>query len=583
MAMPGRSGGFAAESGIPTGLNRIKTRRERGDSWGEDSDHFDESSPGSGLPVSEFHVRRALSRGHGRLGRSKEGFHKGRKIAQWFESSFSKDSHRVLYDSPTGKATSSELGMPETEDYKSKICRMAIIYPSDSQIPADDLPKRLKSFSHGLDLKDGNQSSGTVRARSLNNLKELVQSLRSRFDAAKEVVDTELGSVSCELLQALQKDGDLTDDEYTIIKELYVLTQQCIDMSPLDFRTKCEIIVRDLTAKRQACQVEMMRLLFTRVLFILTRCTRLLHFVKDSEPTNESSLDKFRKCLERIPSIDMNLVSKGFAESEMECAPKQSDDAMKKMQGEGQLAFPNLEIGKCSEPLPEKPSVDFLNVLCDADLQTNQSTSADLSSGVMTLKINDMIDMEALNIQKGQCLDDSNSVICRICEEPVPTEHLEPHSYICAFAEKCFSKHLDVNDRLMIAAELLDHLAESCHSNNQETFGNTDILRAGILNSALHTEVYSPKCGDWRCKGMDGMLENLHEMDTACIEDSHLANLATVINHWLARPNVYSSPSSNGSMTSTSSTCSPSAGTSENFCADLFLLEQEDVKLVCQL
>ncbi|KAL2456161.1 putative serine/threonine protein kinase IRE4 [Forsythia ovata] len=87
-------------------------------------------------------------------------------------------------------------------------------------------------------------------------------------------------------------------------------------MTSLEFRTKCEEIVHELTEKRQKCQAGLLKVLFTRILFILTRCTRLLHFEKDNEPVNERSIDKFRECLERIPSVEMNFdVNRGLVDS----------------------------------------------------------------------------------------------------------------------------------------------------------------------------------------------------------------------------------------------------------------------------
>lgn len=61
--------------GIPTGLNRIRTRRVKSNSGDEDSDQFNES-PSSGFSISAAHVKqklKALSKGHAKLGRSKQG------------------------------------------------------------------------------------------------------------------------------------------------------------------------------------------------------------------------------------------------------------------------------------------------------------------------------------------------------------------------------------------------------------------------------------------------------------------------------------------------------------------------------
>ena len=64
-----------SDVGIPTGLNRIKTRRVTPNSADEDSDQFNES-PSSGFSTAAAHVKqkiKALSKGHVKFGRSREG------------------------------------------------------------------------------------------------------------------------------------------------------------------------------------------------------------------------------------------------------------------------------------------------------------------------------------------------------------------------------------------------------------------------------------------------------------------------------------------------------------------------------
>lgn len=47
-----------------------------------------------------------------------------------------------------------------------------------------------------------------------------------------------------------------------------------------------------------------MKQLLTRMLFILTRCNRILQFQKDSDPINEESLKRFQQCIESVPAFD---------------------------------------------------------------------------------------------------------------------------------------------------------------------------------------------------------------------------------------------------------------------------------------
>ncbi|KAK4429170.1 putative serine/threonine protein kinase IRE4 [Sesamum alatum] len=581
----GGASGFLSETGIPSGLNRIKTRRVNANSGAEDSDRFNES-PSTGFSIAGTPMKqklKPLNKGHPRFGRPREGFRKGRKIARWFASSFFKDSHQALGDLPSAKSSALEFNRTDKEDPRRKLRKMRKNLSGDSPETRHTykVPKCVKSFSHELGPKGGIQSAHP-RAHSFNDLKELLGSLRSRFDSAKEVVNIELGSFSREMLEVLQKADSLTPDEYMMAEELTVLAQQCINMSSLEFRTKCETIVQDLTVRRQTCQAGLLKLFFTRILFILTRCTRLLHFEKDSGPVNEQSLDKFRECLERIPSVDMNwVVNKGFADSDTVDVLKQKDTAKKKLQGNDHVGSPSWATERRSkEPSHEQETelgMDHMSI----EQKRSQNALTELLDDDQFHKIDNMFQMESMNREKEKYLDDSNLVICRICEELVPAIHLEPHSYICAFADKCISKHLDVNERLLKLAELLEYLLELRDSSNHEPYVNPEILRTRT-NSTLTTESYSPKCSEWRSKGMDEMLEDLHEMDTACIEDSHLANLVSLKSHLLTKVNQYGSPSSNGSMASTSSTNSPRAG--DTFWLDQSnLSEQEDLQQINDL
>lgn len=56
-------------------------------------------------------------------------------------------------------------------------------------------------------------------------------------------------------------------------------------------------------------------------------------------------------------------------------------------------------------------------------------------------------------------MDVSDSVICRICEESVPVAHLDSHSYICTYTDKCEVNCVDVNERLSKLEELLNRLS----------------------------------------------------------------------------------------------------------------------------
>ncbi|CBI19674.3 unnamed protein product, partial [Vitis vinifera] len=389
MAEPIRSGGdISTEIGIPTGLNRIKTRRESSKdqlNWKpDDDDKFHESRPRgiSRPPANQKH-----NKGHAKFAGSIEGFHKGKKIARWFTSHLSKDSSQGFDDVPPKvQDSNSKVKAPDKEgSTRTKQWKegkhLTGKQSSPEGLSSIKVPKGLKSFSHELGPKGGIPPSHP-RAHSYNDLKELLGSLHSRFDAAKEVVNVELSKL----------------------------------------------------------------LILAQIMIVMGR-------------------------------------------------------VMPNMNYSGETGY-LLSLSKLGA-------------------------------------------------------DGSDSVICRICEENVPTSHLESHSYICAYADKCDLKYLDIDERLSKLAEILEQIIESrC----------------------------SPKISEWRNKGVEGMFEDLHEMDTACIDDSYLTNPLNLKGHWGTKLSQYGAPSSTGSMTSMSSTNTPRAG---HF--DLFWLEHnnpsklEDVQQMADL
>lgn len=575
-----------AESVIPTGLNRIKTRRVA--SKDRRNERTEDSAKLNDLPnLSTSHVKQKEKKFGLRptkINFPKEG-RKARRIARWFSSQLSRYSNEAVSDVEPLQSSVLE-GKEIAEGHVLEVCQLTR-NSTDEQMAAErtsshKLPKGLKSFSHELGPKGGIPSP-QPRARSFDDMKELLGSLCSRFDAAKEIVNTELDCFSTELMEALHESDSLTTDGQKMAKNLLVLAQQCIEMETSEFRTKCEDIVKDLTLKRQQCQTGLLKWLLTRMLFILTRCTRLLHFEKDTEPVDGKSLHKFQKCLESIPSIEVNwFPGQEIVGPESGYIPNLRNDSRFKLKEKKHECFLPQATQCRSEDVEEGDRNSSKNFMF-ADLASKSSRflsnlqQSDALCGDSA--INNICNS---NQEQDHNATDLNSVICRICEELVPIIHLESHSYICAYADKCDLKSFDVNERLWRLAELLEQLVESRNLSVQATDDSPD-CRMHMSDSAMTSEGCSPKLSEWRSRGVEEMFEDLHEMDTACLEESPVSafifrgHLGTKLN--LCRP-----PSSTGSMTSVSSTNTPRAG---NF--DLFWLDHnnpsdlEDVKQMADL
>lgn len=573
MAEPSRNGGESTpETGIPIGLNRIKTRRleskERPSSrLVVDSDKLNESPRSRASTPRLKQDQRAAAKG-------RKGHRKGRKLASWFASYLFKDLDQA------GSGFSLNQGADKEGPGRNmhKIGKhVTVRQSSPGAMPNSKAGKTFKSFSHELGPKGGIHPS-PPRAHSYNDLKELLGSLRLRFDAAKEAVNTELGGFLQEVVEIVQKNDSLPLDGQKMAEELVVLAKECIKMTCLEFRSKCEPIVQDLTVKRQECQTGLLKWLLTRMLFILTRCTRVLHFAKDSEPVDETSLAKLKECLNRIPSVKTDWVLKRRI-SDMETSCKLTTKAGSKCTLEEEKTSKNSSH---SHQQKSELILDGGVVVLEKDSMFIEPTSSfnnppDFQSNMKPLNnISDRITGELGNECRQQYLDDSNLVICRICEELVPTIHLEPHSYICAYADKCDSKSLDIDERLLKFAELLEQLVEA----TSEIQENSKLKSE---NSGNTSEGHSPNMGDWRNKGIDGMFEDLHEMDTASIEDYPLTAFNNLKSHLGTKLNNCGPPSSNGSMTSVSSTNTPRAVNFEFWLDHNNLSELEDVQQMADL
>lgn len=105
--------------------------------------------------------------------------------------------------------------------------------------------------------------------------------LVARFNTAKEEVNAELAVFAGDLVDNLEKHPDTEPDWQERTEDLLVLARECAYMDAEEFRKQCEAIVQELDDKRQELPMGVLKQLHTRMLFILTRCTRLVQFERD--------------------------------------------------------------------------------------------------------------------------------------------------------------------------------------------------------------------------------------------------------------------------------------------------------------
>ncbi|KAG7941678.1 hypothetical protein I3843_16G056600 [Carya illinoinensis] len=558
---------------IPSGLNRIKTRRVSSND--QTSSKLDESteSPSFGVAWSTLKQKqKTMAHGRGKAnGSSKKGHHKGKKITRWFKSYLGKDSTQPFSNVPpniegwNSKTKTLDENGPIQSKVSNERSHLDGKHSSRERARYGKVSKGLKSFSHELGPKGGIQPT-QPRAHSFSNLEELLGSLHSRFDAAKEVVNVELASFSGDVLDVFDKIDSSLEGE-TMAEDLLLLARTCMEMNPCEFRVKCETIVQELTEKRHQCQTGMLKWLVTRMLFILTRCTRLLQFQKDREPIDEKSLHKLKKCLESIPAIETSWVpNPQIADCGSHYALNQKDVVKHELHRESKLcSVPEASCCNSLEPDDESDSISKKDAMVSQQKLAVQTAKTDfLSPEQQFHQIDSSFGKFRNNCSSGsfheqeESTDGSEAVLCRICEEMVPTSHLESHSYICAYADKCDLIYLDVDERLIKLAEILEQIIESRNKSFHSSDGSPESSRTKTTNLAIASEAYSPKICEWRNKGVEGMFEDIHEMDTAYIDDSHSAsmNLKGLLGLKLGN---HGTSSSTGSMTSVSSTNTPRA------------------------
>ncbi|KAJ4819598.1 hypothetical protein LUZ62_032164 [Rhynchospora pubera] len=488
--------------GIPSWLNPIRTRPDTPGSDEQSSSGGDES------PATPQCI-------HGNC------FRRG-KITTWLSSYCSPRSSQCSpFTSEANKLASTKLHI---KGFKGKLPS------SGSHIQTPHLPSPLKSFSCDLGSKFGIQRHPSLRSRSFGDLMVLLASFNTKFDDAKEMLNLDLGKFVKDLKYAMEN-GFLSEEQATA-QELLNLSRECLQMIPCEFRDRCERIACDLVERKHQPESSVLEKFKTRLLFILTHCTRLLQYGEENWKADNEPFEKFKKCLQSVPSFEMKWVP-----------------------------APDVEASVCSTD----------------SLATEEETKGNSNVVQEDQRLLQLLDSprnfaKEENVPSDECSQDT--VMCRMCEESVPTSHLESHSYVCAYANECDLEVLTIDERLHKIADMLEQIVES------------DQLCGQSIDSSVKSEHESPQVQEWRNKGTEGMFEDIHELDTARIDELNSGATSSVKGLLSMKLGGGGSNggSSNGSVTSASSNNTPR---SSHF--DLFWLEhnnpydQEDINQVNRL
>nr|GMC69132.1 probable serine/threonine protein kinase IREH1 isoform X1 [Ipomoea batatas] len=428
-------------------------------------------------------------------------------------------------------------------------------------------PVDIKSFSHELNSK-GVRPFPLWKPRGLNNLEEVLTMIRTKFDKAKEEVDSDLHIFAADLVGILEKNAEAHPDWQETIEDLLILARSCAMTSPGEFWLQCEGIVQELDDRRQELHTGMLKQLHTRMLFILTRCTRLLQFHKESGFAEDEPISLLRQSLQPTDKhVSGGLRRDGKSASAIK-APKgpptrksysqeqhgldwktdqsgrpeiiqsRPAESMKNLDSPGErnrmASWKKLPTpaGKSLKEIPLVKEHDNLEAskslvnrrgAPDVDLATVKHPELPFSrdsQGHLSVSSKDQHKVSWGYWGDPPSTSDESSIICRICEEEVPTLHVEEHSRICAIADRCDQNGLSANERLVRIAETLEKLMESFSQKDfQPAVGSPD--GAKISNSSIteESDVLSPKLSDWSRRGSEDMLDCFPEADNSAFMD----------------------------------------------------------------
>lgn len=344
----------------------------------------------------------------------------------------------------------------------------------------------IKSFSHELNSK-GVRPFPVWKHRAFGQ--EIMVEIRAKFEKLKEEVDSDLGGFAGDLVGTLEKIPGSHPEWKEGLEDLLVVARQCAKMTAAEFWIKCETIVQKLDDKRQEIPVGILKQAHTRLLFILSRCTRLVQFQKETVKEQDHILG-----LHQLS--DLGVYSEQIMKAEESCSVPPSDHEMaekmlKKSHGKEQ----DKPITKQSQA-DQHASVVIDNVEVTTAKSTDSTPGSSykmaswrkLPSAAEKNRVGQdaVKDENAENWDTLSCHPDQHSqppsrtrrpswgywgdqqnllhddsMICRICEVEIPILHVEEHSRICTIADKCDLKGLTVNERLERVAETIEMLLDS--------------------------------------------------------------------------------------------------------------------------
>ncbi|XP_038686780.1 probable serine/threonine protein kinase IRE isoform X2 [Tripterygium wilfordii] len=452
----------------------------------------------------------------------------------------------------------------------------------------------IKSFSHELNSK-GVRPFPVWKSRAFGHMEEIMVTVRAKFDRMKIEVNSDLGVLAGDLVGILEKTSESNPEWKENLEDLLVEANRCAKLSPNEFWVKCEDIVQTVDDKRQELPMGIVKQAYTRLLFILTRCTRLVQFQKENGYECEHIL-----ALHQLS--DLGVYPLEIAQNEFSGplgGNEVTEKHRKKSCGQEQGQFvskqgkvdQNVEVGtaksvdsttssyrmsswkklpsaaernrKGSEAVytPAKNKSEQL-LMKDETKNGSDENSEDHETPPFHPPIAELKKLSLGLWGDHHNVSYENSMICRICEVEIPIVHVEEHSRICTIADRCDLKGLTVNERLERVAETLEKILETLTpKSTPNSIGSpretADAAR--VSTSSTHEELdhVSPKRNTLSRRCSEDMLECVPDADTFVIEDLNvLPNISCEAQSGLAS-DLSAKTSSAGSLTPRSPLLTP--------------------------
>lgn len=390
----------------------------------------------------------------------------------------------------------------------------------------------IKSFSHELNSK-GVRPLPFWKSRALGRMEEIMVMVRAKFDKLKEEVNSDLGIFAGDLVGILEKTSESHPEWRESLEDLLVTARRCTKMSPSEFWSKCEGIVQSLDDRRQELPVGTIKQAHTHLLFILTRCTRLVQFQKESGYDEDhilsfhqlSDLGFYPERISGSKSQDLNARRGqkflGYEQSNLSVKHDHINEV-----GDTMEVSTAKTVASSAASCYRMSSWKKLPSAADKSRRGNDSVETTPSKG-KTDSVQHKEEMdhfgntplcppehseETSKIKKVNwgmwdqpCLSYEDSFICRICEVEIPTVYVEQHSRICTIADRCDLKGWTVNERLERVVDTLERILESWTPKSTDTgAGSPEVSRGSTLNMP---------------EELDGMLVKQNGLSQRCSED----------------------------------------------------------------